>query len=209
MKTLIVVAHMDDETFGLGGTLSKMCNENPQEVCVVVMCDGREGINKTERRSAFYENIRKLGCSCRVYNFDDLTLERHQLSHIADMIRWEVDVFKPERVICNSIDDIHQDHEIVSKATRIACRPYNSSIRSLLEFKIPSSSPAESLFNISVDISDVLKEKTDMCYEYKSELSMNPNHPNSISGILATNKSDGVQFGVESAELMRLVWTKY
>lgn len=209
MKTLIVVAHMDDETFGLGGTLKLMCNENPEQVKIVVMCNGREGVNKAERQLAFYKNIKKLGCYCKVYEFDDLTLENQQLSYIADLISWEIDVFKPEKIICNCGDDIHQDHEIVSKATRIACRPASSSIKQLLEFKIPSSSPAESLFNIAVDIKSVLKDKIDMCCGYKSELKEDTNHPNSVPGIVATNRADGIKFGMYSAELMRLVWSKH
>lgn len=204
MKTLVVVAHLDDETFGLGGTLLRLCKKDPYDVKIVSLCSGRKGSNKKIRMGSFYKVLKHLGCNSLVYDFDDLTLESERLSEIADIIHTEIEIFKPERVICPSIDDLHQDHVVVSKASRIACR--NPKVKYLMEFKIPGSSTSN--FNIGVNIESVLEEKIEMCSYYKSEIKDDLYNPCSLDGIKNINKGDGTTFGFHSSELLRLVWSK-
>lgn len=199
MRTLIVGAHLDDETFGLGGTLIKICQENPDDVQILTLCKGRDERNNYEREDALYEIVTGLGCAATICDYNDLTLESQPLNELADIISEHIRRYKPERVICTCIDDIHQDHVVVSRATRIACRPSsNSSVKELLEFKIPISSDFVD-FNIAVDISDVVLEKEVLCSHYTSE-----RKPNTRD----INKGDGAKFGLGSVELMRLVWSK-
>ena len=205
MRTLIIGAHLDDETFGLGGTLIKMCRENPDDVKILTFCKGRDERNYEEREDALFEIVTGLGCSATICDYYDLTLENESLSGLADTISDHIRRFKPERVICNSIDDIHQDHVVVSKATRIACRPFNqSTVKSLYEFKIPGSSEGE--FNIAVDISDVIADKLALCELYTTEIK-DGIHPCSVNGIVGINYADGVRFGVSAAELLKVVWS--
>lgn len=211
MKTLIVIAHLDDESFGLGGTLLKMCKKNADDIKIISFCDGRSGDNKIQRREAFDKVIKTLGCHYKICGFDDLTLESLQLNILADIIKVEIEKFQAEMVICTSIDDIHQDHVITSKATRIACRPNSiSTVMKLLEFKIPGSSDwgTNPEYNIAVNISNVLQEKLDLCNYYESELTIDGINTSSLSGIYKINVADGTKFGLHCAELLRIIWSK-
>lgn len=168
------------------------------------MCDGRGVDNKNQRRIAFDKVVDILGCLSKVYEYDDLSLEQQPLNKISDIIRFEIESFGAERVICPSIDDLHQDHVVISRSTRISCR--GSNVKELLEFKVPGSST--SLFNISVEIKDFIEDKIEMCRYYESELKIDPCNPCSLIGIININKGDGATFGMDTVELLRLVWSK-
>jgi LmbE family N-acetylglucosaminyl deacetylase len=205
LKTLVVVAHLDDETFGLGGTLLKLCKEDHNNVKVLVMCKGRDRENAEIRMENFYEIFTRLRCVGVICDNYDLTLHEKPLNVLADIISDHIRRFEPDTVICTGIDDIHQEHGIVSRATRVACRPHTTNVKELLEFKIPGSSTED--YNIAVDITDELPEKIDLCGRYVTEIKDGKVHPNSIQGILDINIGDGTRFGLGAAELLRVVWS--
>jgi len=205
MKTLVVVAHLDDETFGLGGTLLKLCKEDPNNVKVLVFCKGRNRSNSEIRMENFYDIFSQLGCIGVICDNYDLTLHERPLHELADIISDHIGRFDPDTVICTGIDDIHQEHEIVSRATRIACRPHTTNVKELLEFKIPGSSTEN--YNIAVDITDELPDKIELCNKYITEVKDDICHPNSIQGIVNINIGDGTRFGCGAVELLRVVWS--
>jgi len=60
-RTMIITPHLDDVEFGMGGTLVKLCKEHPENVKVLVLCEGRDEKNALARLSAFAKNIHLLG----------------------------------------------------------------------------------------------------------------------------------------------------
>lgn len=169
-RTLIVTAHPDDETFGMGGTLIKMCKEDPKNVKIVTLCRGRDDRNALVRLNSIAAVKNKLKFHQSQYDFYDLELENVLMKDITKIIDKEIDEFKPERIFTVSGNDIHQDHKIVSHACRISCRPTRTNIKELYEFKIPETEPfSETYFDTVHDISDVLKEKQALVEMYTSE----------------------------------------
>ncbi len=140
-RTLIVVAHLDDETFGMGATLAQMCLQDPGKVKVVSLCSGRDELNSTHRIGAFLEIQRRLKFQWAIHGSYDMTLELSPLVEHTKLIEQHIDMFKPERVFTLSENDIHQDHKIVSQATKIASRPSRAGVEEIYEFKTPGSEP--------------------------------------------------------------------
>jgi len=169
MKILVVVAHLDDETFGIGGSLLKW--KDTHDIKIISLCHGRDNENTIKRKDAFKKVQSKLGCQARVYHYRDLYLDTERLGTLTQIIENEIKEFCPDIVITNSENDIHQDHKITSHAVRIAARPNrNNNIKELLEFQIPGSEPFSSTyFETIVDISDVILDKNEMCMYYETE----------------------------------------
>jgi len=169
-RTLIVIPHLDDETFGIGGTLFKMCNEDPSKVRVLALCKGRNYKNSVERKKAFHIIQEHLEFGYTVLDHYDMELENVLLRDLTHVISSEIYKFNPERVITVSGNDIHQDHQITSHAVQIVVRPGKTPVNELLEFQIPGSEPFTSTYFDTVsDVSDVSLAKQRMLSYYTSE----------------------------------------
>ena len=168
-RILVVVAHLDDETFGIGGSLLKW--KDSHDIKIVSLCCGRNKSNSNDRKIAFKKITDKLNCDFKVLPYYDLQLEKESLVDFTNIIAKEINDFNPDIIITNSENDIHQDHKIVSHATKIAARPSrNNNIKEILEFKITGSEPFSSTyFDTVVDISSVILDKNEMCMYYESE----------------------------------------
>lgn len=140
---LIIVAHPDDAEFGMGGTIAKLSKDNNITLCV--LCRGnRPGVNSDVekiRKTVLNENVKSLGISKLIQHvYDDLSLDRHSHLAINSYISSIISQIRPDIVFTNYSNDIHIDHQLVSKAVRVACRPRSSShVKSLYEFSIPGS----------------------------------------------------------------------
>jgi LmbE family N-acetylglucosaminyl deacetylase len=170
MRTLIVVAHLDDETIGMGGSLLKMCKSNPLNIRILVLCKGRDEKNSSSRLQAFAKIQNELKCQIVVEDFYDMELDGVHLKEITKIIEGEMNDHSPDIVFTVSENDLHQDHQLVSKATKIACRPERSSVKELYEFEIPGCQPFNSTYyDTTVDITAVLFEKIRLCKLYDTE----------------------------------------
>ena len=169
-RTLIVTAHLDDEMFGMGGTLIQMALDDPIMVKVVSLCQGRDDENAKARLEAMAKIQDELQFGIVVYPNYDLELDGVHLKAITKIIEDEIDDFQPERVFVVPETDIHQDHQIVSKATKIACRPSRTSVKELYEFQIPGSEPyTSSHFETINRVNDVFNLKQSYSEYYTSE----------------------------------------
>ncbi|MAJ45642.1 MAG: hypothetical protein CMF96_12995, partial [Candidatus Marinimicrobia bacterium] len=142
-KILIIAAHPDDAEFGMGGTISKLSKDNNITLCV--LCRGnRPGSNlnvENLRKNALNENIKSLGITKLIQHvYDDVSLDKHSNLSINSYISSIINQVQPNIVYTNYSNDIHIDHQIVSKSVRVACRPrHNSPVTTLYEFSIPGS----------------------------------------------------------------------
>ena len=170
-RTMIIVPHLDDAEFGMGGTLIKLCKENnPKDVKIVVLCEGRDAENAEARLKAYAKNIFLVGFQTCVYHYKDMELELVPLKEITKLIEDELEDFKPSRIFTTSESDIHQDHQICAKAVKIACRPNRYVVDEFYEFMIPDNNPWNATYyDTVVDVSDVQIMKTTICEVYTTE----------------------------------------
>ncbi len=178
---LIIVAHPDDAEFGMGGTISKLSKDNDITLCV--LCRGnRPGSNSNvekERKKVLNENVKSLGISKLIQHvYDDVSLDKHSHLSITSYISSVISQIKPDIVYTNYSEDIHIDHQLVSKAVRVACRPrHNSSVNALYEFSIPGSGEWNFKginYNIFHNIEENIIVKYNCINRYTTELQQSP-----------------------------------
>ena len=177
---LIIVAHPDDAEFGMGGTISKLSNNN---ITLCVLCRGNRPGGKSDieiiRKQTLHKNIKSLGISKLIHHvYDDVSLDRHSHLAITSYITSVINQIQPDTVFTNYSNDVHIDHELTSKAVRVACRPRpNCSVTTLYEFSIPGSGEWNFKgidYNTFFNIEKYTKIKYECVDGYKTELQQPP-----------------------------------
>ena len=218
MRVLVVAAHPDDETLGVGGTIARH-SEQGDEVWVCMLTEG-----VTARYQ--YVEVQKECASqaCEVLGvhkvvFCDLPDQRLDALPLLDVIRPIEDCvseFKPDVVYTHFKEDVNQDHRVAFEATMVATRPVGDNIvRRLLCYETPSSTEWAAPFtgsffapNVFMDISATLCKKIRAMQvygnTYASEVRAYP-HPRSYEAIETYAKQRGILAGFAAAERFMLV----
>jgi N-acetylglucosamine malate deacetylase 1 len=207
---LVLCAHPDDETLGLGGTLASHVEEG-DNVHVMIFADGQFGRDNSDKGILKRKEQSKKACSIlgvkqvKFLNYPDQKLEKIELTELSSKIEIWINKLKPTIVYTHYWGDVNQDHRRVFDASIIACRPQiSSSIKELICFETPSSTDMGNFHmkfnpNYFVNIDKVFLKKIRALKQYKSELGNFP-HPRSIEGIENRAKFWGQTIGVKKAE---------
>lgn len=217
-KVLIVAAHPDDETLGMGGTIHRFCSQGSQ-VRVIFLSDGvgarlnlREELNA--RRSAAIGALNILKCDdVHFYDFPDNAMDSVPLIDIIKKIESNLNEFEPSILFTHFPQDLNVDHKITSQATLVAARPKpNMKLRSLHYFEVQSSTEwnfGSSQFapNLFVDISKNFDSKMKALREYEVEMDEFP-AARSFIGVEALATLRGVTAGVSKAEAFQTAYVR-
>lgn len=231
MNILVVCAHPDDETIGMGGTLKKLSKDN--DITVLFVAEGITG-----RRQSGYENnpsykipenemqkmqneieVRKnhaknalsvLGVKkVRFLDLPNVELDQIPLLKIIKEIEKEIDDNNIHLVFTHHFNDLNIDHKVVYEATVTAARPIpRSSVCALLSYEIPAATdwkyPYQFKPNLFVDISEELNFKLDALAEYEYEIRNSP-HPRSKDMMKANAMRWGSLSGYDAAEPFEII----
>jgi len=209
-KILVISAHPDDESLGLGGTLALHAKRG-DEVFVLIFTDGESSRNKKQNKITERETQSKKACKIlgvkkvKFLRYLDQELESISLVELTNKIEDVVKNWSPSIIYTHYWGDMNQDHRRLFEATKIATRPIpNSSIKRVLCYETPSSTEwgkNVQAFNPNhfVNISSTLKNKLKAIKQYKNEIKEFP-HPRSIEGISIRAKFWGSCTGIENAE---------
>jgi LmbE family N-acetylglucosaminyl deacetylase len=207
-KILVLCAHPDDETLGLGGTLNIHTN-NGDFISVIIFADGESSRNKsskeiTQRRKQSQQACKILGIqNIKFLNYKDQILDTIPTLELAKKIEKEIEITTPEIIYTHYWGDVNQDHRKIFEATLIATRPVPySKIRKVICYETPSSTEwgiNDFHPNLFVNIEKSLEKKLNALQKYEHEIQTFP-HPRSLNSIENRAKYWGSSVGLRAAE---------
>lgn len=214
---LIVVAHSDDETIGMGGTI-KRHYENGDKVYVISMTDGVSSRNENESKKS--ERVLASQKASEILNFEwkkrfdysDNQMDKCTILEVTKNIEEIKLIIKPDIVYTHSCADLNVDHRIVSHAVLTAFRPQpEETCREIRLFEINSSTDyghkditGDFNPNLFINISKTWDSKLKALYAYTLEMREYP-HSRSFESIKNLAKRRGNQVGIEMAEAFQIL----
>ena len=215
-KILVLCAHPDDETLGLGGTLS-LKSQNGNQIYVLFFTDGESSRNKTTkddiilRQKQAEDACKLLGIKkVKFLDYPDQKLDTFPTLEIAKQIENVIKEWKPSEIFTHYWGDVNQDHRKIFEATKIAVRPQPSSkIKKIICYETPSSTdwglfPESFTPNLFVNIDKTIKKKISALKKYKNEIQKFP-HPRSIDSVIIRSKYWGSTIGDMNSEAFILL----
>jgi LmbE family N-acetylglucosaminyl deacetylase len=217
-QILVVAAHPDDETYGLGGTIAQHVRQGDR-VSVLFLTDGvtaRHNQTKMQQKAALAA-CRELGVQdVHFADLPDQGLDKLPLLEIIQPISLLVKEQRPRVLYTHHRGDSNQDHRAVFRASLVAVRPFGGNpVERVLCYEVPSSTEwgppfADWAFlpNVFVDISDTLEVKQQAVKAYRttfeSEVKPYP-HPRSPEAVQINAQQRGIVVGMRAAEAFVLM----
>jgi LmbE family N-acetylglucosaminyl deacetylase len=213
-KVLCIVAHPDDETLGVGGTLALHAAAG-SEVTVLILSEAEtEKLDSTphcsNRRECALRAAKALGLSEVLFeDFPGQRLDTLPFIELIKVVEATIERYRPTVIYTHHRGDANTDHQVVFKATYAACRPmtpFGSTVQRLLTFETPSSTDqapqiGDYVFNPTtfVDIEPVWQKKLEALRCYPTEM-IGGKHPRSFEYIEALARVRGGYSGYLLAE---------
>ena len=208
MNILILAAHPDDESVGMGGTIKKLSKKNKIHLCVLT--DGASAQYKDkkmilERRNACKKSGKILGISNYTFlDFPDMKLDSVSHLEINRELEKIIKKFNPKIVYTTSRHDINKDHQIVFESTLVVTRPQSSNVKQVYSYETAGMTITQFLPTVFEDISKEFKYKIKSFRMYKSELRPFP-HSRSLKAIENLAIQRGIESGTKKAEAFELI----
>lgn len=138
MKVLVLSPHTDDAELGCGGTIIKLLEEG-HEIHWMVFSTADdslpEGLARDTLKTEYFNVIRDLNLKdedCKVFNFKVRNLHQYRQDILEDLIRTKK-LYNPEMVIGPSVNDLHQDHQVVANEMLRAFKTTSS----IISYELP------------------------------------------------------------------------
>lgn len=214
-KILVVCAHPDDETLGMGGTIA-LYTEKKENVYVLIVSEGESARGKSNTKILQRKKQAEGACELlgvkkiKFLDYEDQKLDTVPLSELSQKIETVIKEWKPSVVYTHFWNDINQDHRQVYEATAIAVRPLpKSKISQFIVFETPSSTEwgsKKKIFspNLFINITNVMNKKLQAFSKYKNEVMSYP-HPRSKKSITNRARFWGNTVGINFAESFMIV----
>lgn len=162
MNILAIGAHPDDIEIGCGGTLIKYASAG-HDVFLFVLSEGGFGGEPAMRRQEQENSAKAMGAKGVLWG-DCLDTEIEDGRELILKIEKVISQIKPELVLLNYYEDIHQDHRAAAKAGISATRY----VREVLFFEVPTTQRFDP--DVFVDIRDVFEKKQELLRIHASQV---------------------------------------
>jgi LmbE family N-acetylglucosaminyl deacetylase len=205
MKILLLSPHTDDVELGCGGSLFKFIEER-NEIFWVVFSIASESIPqylpKNILKDEFDEVLQYYGIAkdfSKIFNFKVRHLHNHRQELLEELVRLRKE-YSPDLVIGPSLNDYHQDHQVVAHEM---IRAFKTSA-SIISYELPWNHVT---FNSQLFVrltEDNVRKKWEALKNYKSQLLQNKQYfsENFIHGMA---RMRGVQCNSEFAEAFEVI----
>lgn len=212
MKSIIIVAHPDDEVLGAGAFILGQLNDG-NSVRVVIM-NGTEIQSRPSMEDDMKRSHEMLGImDVHTYAYKNLTLQGFVPQMVTD-IESELSSFRPDIVVTHFYGDIHPDHKAVFSASEQAVRICQ---RHKTDFRIKGfycmDVPGSTEWGHESFVPDIyvgfdkktMRAKIDALAVYKNVVRESP-HPRSKRSLIAHAVATGAAVGIDFAEGLKCVW---
>ena len=203
MNILVLAAHPDDESVGMGGTIKKLSKKNKIHLCVLTDGASAQYDDKKmilERKNACKKSGKILGISNYTFlDFPDMKLDSIPHLEINRELEKIIKKINPKIVYTLSKNDINKDHKEVYESTLVVTRPQSSNVKHVFSYEITGSTINGFLPTIFEDISQEFKYKIKSIKMYTSEIRSFP-HPLSLKAIENLAIQRGIESGIKKAE---------
>lgn len=205
MKILVLSPHTDDVELGCGGGIAKFISEGHNILWVVFSTAEEslpEDLPKDTLKKEFLSVMNGQGLkedNYRVFNFKVRTLHEHRQEILEKLINLRGN-FKPQMVIGPSLNDFHQDHQVVANEMVRAFKTTSS----IICYELPWN---HITFNTQLFIKlkkEHIVKKCEMLKNYKTQLTKGKTYF-SEEFIYGLAKTRGVQCDSEYAEAFEVI----
>ncbi len=163
---LAIGAHPDDVEIGVGGLLLKHRAQGDR-VHILTLTAGEEGGAVSERRREADQAAQLIGASLYLGDLPDTAITEGNAT--IKLIRSVIDEVQPDVIYTHTLQDAHQDHRAVHRATMVAAR----GIKSIYCYLSPSST-IDFRPNHFADIGSYLPGKLAAIDQYSSQICKAP-----------------------------------
>ena len=217
-QVLVIAAHPDDETYGLGGAITRHVREG-DALSVLILTDGVTARHDEieSQKAAARQACAALGVNnVHFTGLPDQRLDSLPLLEVITPIQQLVNELRPQLVYTHHRGDTNQDHRAVFAATLVAVRPYSGNpVERVLCYEVASSTEWGPPFpewaflpNVFIDIGPTLEAKLDAIEAYRetfqSEVKPFP-HPRSPEAVRIYAQQRGISAGMPAAEAFILL----
>ncbi len=162
-RVLAIGAHPDDVEIGCGGILANH-HQQGDEICILTLSRGANGGNAADRVHEARRAANLLKAALIVEDLEDTRIGEGP--ETIEPIRRAIDQFDPTIVYTHSLNDSHQDHRNVHRATVVAGRQ----VKAIECYQSPSTT-IRFMPSRFVDITQHLPEKQALINCYASQVS--------------------------------------
>lgn len=204
-KILILSPHTDDAELGCGGAISKFIGEKKEVFWVVFStCEETMPTNFTKDtlKKEFLKVIENLGLtkkSYKIFNFKVRHLHERRQDVLEELIKIR-NSFKPDVVLIPSLNDYHQDHQVVSNE---AIRAFKTN-SSIIGYELPWNHVTFST-NLFVRLDKKhVEKKLELLQNYKSQF-LKERKYFSKEYVFGLAKVRGIQCNADYAEAFEVI----
>ncbi|MBN1572784.1 MAG: PIG-L family deacetylase [Deltaproteobacteria bacterium] len=220
MRVLVICAHPDEETLGVGGTLLKHRSQRDELYWIIVTRAHQPKWSEKviEEKDAEIERVAEAYGIKKYFplKFPAALLDGVPFDEIIKKIDDVVAAVKPDVVYVVNGGDIHTDHHAVFRAVLSVLKPFrlkDLGVKRVLTFESLSSTEASphviaGAFSptVFIDITGYIDKKIEIMEYYKTESQEDP-LPRGPGAIRALARFRGATIGVDYAEAFMLLYT--